>query len=462
MLKTYGDIMSEINFDIYETTNSNGTIIKVVGVGGAGGNATSHMIKSGLNGVDFICANTDSQALKSSGAGLTIQLGKDGLGAGANPEKGSESAREAESQIENALRGANMVFITAGMGGGTGTGAAPFIAEIAQRVGALTVGVVTKPFEFEGNKRMRVAEQGVEALSKHVHSLIVVLNDNLSKIMDEDATQEECFKEADNVLYNACSGIADIINVEGNINVDFEDVRTIMNESGRAMMGTGRASGPNRATEAAHKAIDCPLLEGVQLKGAKGLLVNITASKGVKLKETREIMEIIKSHGAAEATIIFGTAYDETMGDEIKVTVIATGLGDTNERHLRVVDNNHPYRMQEPVVTADRNNAERYDMFAIPAYLRKNQSEESRLEVNGGRPSAHNNYGYDNHEPSNSSGPYISNDDIPPQLRQPSDITEGSPYEGFENLNKVDKLSKPGILRRSMAAFKNITGGGSN
>lgn len=453
--------MGEINFDIYEKTNSNGTVIKVVGVGGAGGNATSHMIRSGLKGVDFICANTDSQALKSSGAEYTIQLGKDGLGAGANPEKGSTSAKEAESQIESALRGANMVFITAGMGGGTGTGAAPFIAEIAKRIGALTVGVVTKPFEFEGNKRMRVAEQGVEALSKHVHSLIVVLNDNLYKIMDEDATQEECFKEADNVLYNACSGIADIINVEGNINVDFEDVRTIMNESGRAMMGTGRASGPNRAAEAAQKAIECPLLEGVQLKGAKGLLVNITANKGVKLKETREIMEIIKSHGALDATIIFGTAYDESMGDEIKVTVIATGLGDTNERNLRIVeDEPQQYRMQTPIM-AERSGSD-YDEFAIPAFLRKSQSNNGRLESNSNQPPSNQRYGeYNNRDYVNQNiEHHISNDNIPSQLRNESEghesLTDGVPNQGLENL---ERINRPGLLRRGMNAFKNITRG---
>lgn len=453
MLKNYGDIMSEINFEIYET-NSNGTIIKVVGVGGAGGNAASHMIKSGLSGVEFVCANTDSQALKSSGANYTIQLGKDGLGAGANPDKGSSSAREAEAQIEEALKGANMVFITAGMGGGTGTGAAPFIAEIAQRVGALTVGVVTKPFEFEGKKRMKIAEQGVEELSKHVHSLIVVLNEKLSEVMDEDATQEECFKEADNVLYNACSGIADIINVEGNINVDFEDVRTIMNESGRAMMGTGRASGQNRASEAAHKAIDCPLLEGVELKGAKGLLVNITASKGVKLRETREIMEIIKSHGAEEATIIFGTAYDESMGDEIKVTVIATGLGDVNEKNLRIVEKEENVQVI-PMVRQERDTSQGYDQFSIPAFLRKSQ-EEGRLEGSGGtRVSPTYSYApsiteQDNHHIGN-----INNDqEIPSFLKRNDENMDIQNFEGSQSLDKIDKLSKPGFFKRGVNWLK--------
>ena len=307
--------------------NASGTIIKVVGVGGAGGNAVAHMIDSGVNGVDFICANTDAQALAASDAGIQIRLGNTGLGAGAKPEQGRAAAESAREEIRTALNGANMVFVTAGMGGGTGTGAGPVVAEVAKELGILTVGVVTKPFEFEGNKRMRMAEEGIAELSKHVHSLIVVLNENLYDLMDEDATQEDCFKSADDVLHNACAGIAEIINVEGNVNVDFEDVKTIMGEPGQAMMGTSAASGANRAREAAERAIACPLLEGVDLHGARGMLVNITASRSLKMRETREIMDTIRSYAADDATVIFGTAYDDSMGDDLRVTVVATGLG---------------------------------------------------------------------------------------------------------------------------------------
>lgn len=220
-----------------------------------------------------------------------------------------------------------MVFITAGMGGGTGTGAGPVVAEVAKELGILTVGVVTKPFTFEGNKRLRMAEDGIGELGKHVHSLIVVLNENLYELMDDDATQEDCFKAADDILHNACAGIAEIINVEGNVNVDFEDVKTIMGEQGQAMMGTAAASGADRARVAAEKAIACPLLEGVDLNGARGVLVNITASRTLKMRETREIMETIRSYASDDATVIFGTAYDEQMGEELRVTVVATGLG---------------------------------------------------------------------------------------------------------------------------------------
>ena len=277
------------------------TVIKVVGVGGAGGNAVSHMIRSGVQGVDFICCNTDAQALAATNAPVQIRLGNSGLGAGAKPDQGRAAAESAREEIRSALAGAHMVFITAGMGGGTGTGAGPIVAEVAKDLGILTVGVVTKPFSFEGNRRMKMSEDGIEELSKHVHSLIVVLNENLYELMDEDATQADCFKAADDVLHNACAGIAEIINVEGNVNVDFQDVKTIMGEQGQAMMGTAIASGPDRARIAAEQAVACPLLEGVDLHGVRGVLVNIT--------------------------VIFGTAYDESMGDNLRVTVVATGLG---------------------------------------------------------------------------------------------------------------------------------------
>lgn len=304
-----------------------GTVIKVVGVGGAGGNAVGHMIRNGVQGVDFICCNTDSQALAATMAPVQIRLGRTGLGAGAKPDQGRAAAETAREEIRAALNGANMVFITAGMGGGTGTGAGPIVAEVAKELGILTVGVVTKPFQFEGNRRMKMSEDGIDELTKHVHSLIVVLNENLYDLMDDDATQEDCFRAADDVLYNACAGIAEIINVEGNINVDFEDVKTIMGEQGKAMMGTAVASGADRAVKAAEQAVSCPLLEGVDLHGARGVLVNITASRSLKMRETRDIMDHIRSFAADDATVIFGTAYDEAMGDSLRVTVVATGLG---------------------------------------------------------------------------------------------------------------------------------------
>ncbi|WP_298013430.1 cell division protein FtsZ [uncultured Castellaniella sp.] len=315
-----------MNFEMLDTSR-NGTVIKVVGVGGAGGNAVAHMIHSGVQGVEFICANTDSQALLASEAPVQIRLGRSGLGAGAKPDQGRAAAETAREEIRSALSGAHMVFITAGMGGGTGTGAGPVVAEVAKELGILTVGVVTKPFVFEGNKRMRLAEEGIRELSRHVHSLVVVLNENLYELMDEDATQEDCFQAADDVLHNACAGIAEIINVEGNVNVDFEDVKTIMGEQGQAMMGTSMAGGPDRARIAAEQAIACPLLEGVDLHGARGILVNITASRSLKMRETREIMDTIRSYASEDATVIFGTAYDETMGENLRVTVVATGLG---------------------------------------------------------------------------------------------------------------------------------------
>ncbi|MGE4368547.1 MAG: cell division protein FtsZ [Burkholderiaceae bacterium] len=327
-----------MKFEMLDTT-TNGTVIKVVGVGGAGGNAVAHMIRSGVSGVEFICCNTDAQALATTQAPVQIRLGRTGLGAGARPEQGRAAAETAREEIRAALNGAHMVFITAGMGGGTGTGAGPVVAEVAKELGILTVGVVTKPFSFEGNKRLKMAEEGISELSKHVHSLIVVLNENLYDLMDEDATQEDCFKSADDVLHNACAGIAEIINVEGNVNVDFEDVKTIMGEQGQAMMGTAVASGPDRARVAAQEAIACPLLEGVDLHGARGMLVNITASRTLKMRETREIMDTIRSYAAEDATIVFGTAYDESMGENLRVTVVATGLGRKEAQRPQLVQN---------------------------------------------------------------------------------------------------------------------------
>jgi cell division protein FtsZ len=308
------------NFDL-------GTQIKVIGVGGGGGNAVDHMIAQGVQGVQFINANTDAQALSRSTAEQNLQLGTSGLGAGSKPEAGRVSAEEATEQIRTALDGAHMVFITAGMGGGTGTGAAPVIARVAKEMGILTVGVVTKPFEFEGNRRMKQAEAGLAELEANVDSLIVVLNEKLLEVLGDDITQEEAFKQANDVLKNAVGGISDIIHIPGLVNVDFEDVKTVMSEPGKAMMGTATASGPDRATKAAEAAVACPLLEGIDLSGARGVLVLIAASKATfKLSESRNAMNTIRRYAAEDAHVIYGTAYDESLGDQLRVTVIATGL----------------------------------------------------------------------------------------------------------------------------------------
>ena len=309
-----------------EAFNS-GTQIKVIGVGGGGGNAVEHMISSGVQGVEFVSANTDAQALRVSNAHKVIQLGSTGLGAGSKPERGREAAEAAIDDIRLALEGTNMLFVTAGMGGGTGTGAAPVVARVAREMGILTVGVVTKPFEFEGSRRMANAEAGLAELEANVDSLIVVLNEKLMDVLGEDASQDEAFAFANDVLKNSVGGIAEIINVEALVNVDFEDVRTVMSETGKAMMGTAVANGPDRARIAAEQAVACPLLEGVDMSGAKGVLVLITAAKGgLKLSESREAMNTIRKFASPEAHVIYGTAYDEDLGDQIRVTVVATGL----------------------------------------------------------------------------------------------------------------------------------------
>jgi cell division protein FtsZ len=351
------------------------TVIKVVGVGGAGGNAVAHMIRSGVQGVDFICCNTDAQALAATGAPVQVRLGRTGLGAGAKPEQGRAAAETAREEIRASLAGANMVFITAGMGGGTGTGAAPIVAEVAKELGVLTVGVVTKPFSFEGGRRQKMSEDGINELSKHVHSLIVVLNENLYGLMDDEATQEDCFKAADDVLHNACAGIAEIINVEGNVNVDFEDVKTIMGEQGQAMMGTAVASGDDRALAAAKEAVACPLLEGIDLQGARGVLVNITASRSLKMRETREIMDHIRGFAAEDATVIFGTAYDESMGDKLRVTVVATGLGRVASRPTLV--HNREEQQSLRTGTHDAVYTTNTQDLQVPSVLRNPRSQAS-------------------------------------------------------------------------------------
>lgn len=320
-----------------EEAFNQGTQIKVIGVGGGGGNAVGHMIDSGVQGVEFICANTDAQALSRSDAHRTIQLGTTGLGAGSKPEKGREAAELAINDIRSSIEGAHMLFITAGMGGGTGTGAAPVIARIAREMGILTVGVVTKPFEFEGGRRMTNADNGLSELESNVDSLIVVLNEKLLEVLGDDITQDQAFAHANDVLKNAVGGIAEIINVPGLLNVDFEDVRTVMGEPGKAMMGTAVAKGPDRARIAAEQAIACPLLEGIDLSGAKGVLVLITAAKGsLKLNESKLAMNAIRAYASPDAHVIYGTAYDDSLGEEIRVTVVATGLSRQGVRRVAV------------------------------------------------------------------------------------------------------------------------------
>jgi cell division protein FtsZ len=315
--------------------DANDTIIKVIGVGGAGGNAVEHMIREGVGGVEFICCNTDAQALKHSSAGVKLQLGP-GLGAGGKPERAREHARNERENIADMLRGANMCFITAGMGGGTGTGAAPVIAEVARELGILTVAVVTKPFTFEG-RRGKLAEEGLGELAQHVDSLIVILNEKLMEVLGEDVSMLEAFKAADNVLKNAVGGISEIINVPGLVNVDFEDVRTVMGEMGKAMMGSAAAAGVDRARLAAEQAVASPLLEGIELSGAKGVLVNITASSSLGLKEYQEVMNTIHTYTAPEATVICGAVFDDAMEDQLRVTVVATGLGTKTARQPKIV-----------------------------------------------------------------------------------------------------------------------------
>jgi cell division protein FtsZ len=314
-------------FEIMEA-QSQDAVIKVIGVGGCGGNAIDHMIEQGVQGVEFIAINTDAQALNRSKARNQLQIGANitkGLGAGAKPSVGQAAAEEDRESIKALISGANMVFITAGMGGGTGTGAAPIVAQIAKEMNILTVAVVTKPFAYEGN-RMRYAAEGIKALQEHVDSLIIVPNSKLMEVLGDDVTVPEAFKAANGVLQGAVAGIAEVINAPGLINVDFADVRTVMSETGMAMMGSAVASGPDRARIAAESAIASPLLEDMDLTGARGVLVNITSSSSLKLREMDEVMACVK-FAAAEATIIQGSVFDETMGDELRVTVVATGLG---------------------------------------------------------------------------------------------------------------------------------------
>ena len=316
-------------------TYEEGAVIKVIGIGGGGGNAVQHMVQNKIEGVDFICANTDAQALKSTQAKTVLQLGSNmtkGLGAGANPEIGRQAALEDRERIEEVIEGADMLFITAGMGGGTGTGGAPIIAEIARDMGILTVAVVTRPFQFEGRKRAEIANEGIEELAKYVDSLITIPNEKLLTVLGKGVSLLDAFKSANDVLLGAVQGIAELITRPGLINVDFADVRTVMSEMGMAMMGSGSAQGQDRAREAAEAAISSPLLDDVDIAGAKGILVNVTAGMDLSIGEFDEVGGTIKEFASPDATVVVGTVIDPEMSNEFRVTVVATGLATAREK----------------------------------------------------------------------------------------------------------------------------------
>ncbi len=357
-------------FELIENVPSN-AVIKVIGVGGGGGNAVKHMIANNIEGVDFICANTDAQALSDIRSKTVLQLGGDitkGLGAGANPQIGRAAAMEDRDRIADALRGADMVFITAGMGGGTGTGGAPVVAEIAREMGILTVAVVTRPFPFEGKKRLQVATEGLAELQQYVDSLITIPNEKLLEVLGKNTSLLDAFKEANDVLLGAVQGIADLIIRPGMINVDFADVRTVMSEMGMAMMGTGSARGENRAREAAEKAINSPLLDDINLEGARGILVNITAGLDLSLGEFSEVGDTIEEFASEDATVVVGTVIDASMGDELRVTVVATGLGaEVAKVPLQVVES--PARAASTDIDLEPD----YAQFERPTAMRKSR-----------------------------------------------------------------------------------------
>ena len=382
-----------MTFELIDTYTQN-AVIKVIGVGGGGGNALEHMVVNEIEGVDFICANTDAQALRKSSATTQLQLGTDitkGLGAGANPDIGRQAALEDRERITEVISGADMIFITAGMGGGTGTGAAPVVAQVAKEMGILTVAVVTKPFPFEGAKRLKIASQGLDELSQHVDSLITIPNEKLLAVLGKDMSLLDAFKAANDVLLGAVQGIAELITREGMINVDFADVRTVMSEMGMAMMGTGKASGPNRAVEAAQHAVSSPLLEDVDLAGARGVLVNITAGLDMTIGEFEAVGNTVKDFASDDATVVVGTVIDPEMTDELRVTVVATGLGaekitkidmsmelevpqmEVVKKHVDIdydkptVLRNEEQAQQKHVVNVD----DKMDYLDVPAFLRR-------------------------------------------------------------------------------------------
>lgn len=388
-------------FELADTKSQQNAVIKVVGIGGGGGNAVEHMMAGLIDGVEFICANTDAQALNNSSANTIIQLGDSitrGLGAGANPEVGRRSAEEDRERIKAALTGADMVFLTAGMGGGTGTGAAPIFAQIAKELGILTVAVTTKPFSFEGKVRMQVAEQGIANLTQYVDSLITIPNNKLLSVLGKNVTLVNAFKAANDVLRGAVQGIAELITRPGLINVDFADVRTVMSEMGMAMMGTGVASGENRARLAAEAAISSPLLEDVDMSGARGVLVNITAGLDMSIGEFEEVGDAIKSITAEGATVVVGTVIDPELRDEIRVTVIVTGLGRKQGQpgSVKLIDSTKAdgsidyHQLEKPAVmrrhgasnmtppkqAVSPDSAHELDYLDIPAFLRRKEEAE--------------------------------------------------------------------------------------
>ncbi len=389
-------------FELAETNTQN-AVIKVVGIGGGGGNAVEHMMSASIDGVEFICANTDAQALKNSSANTVIQLGDSitrGLGAGANPEVGRRSAEEDRERIKAALIGADMVFLTAGMGGGTGTGAAPIFAQVAKELGILTVAVTTKPFSFEGKVRMQVADQGIANLAQYVDSLITIPNNKLLSVLGKNVTLVNAFKAANDVLRGAVQGIAELITRPGLINVDFADVRTVMSEMGMAMMGTGVASGENRARLAAEAAISSPLLEDVDMTGARGVLVNITAGLDMSIGEFEEVGDAIKNITSDGATVVVGTVIDPELRDEVRVTVIVTGLGrkQSQSSSVKLIDSTKAdgsidyHQLDKPAVmrrhassivvppkattTSSSDSAQELDYLDIPAFLRRKEEVE--------------------------------------------------------------------------------------
>lgn len=357
-------------FELMEHHQDN-AVIKVVGVGGGGGNAVEHMVAENIDGVEFIVANTDGQALKNSRAKIQIQLGEEltkGLGAGANPRIGREAAEEDRERIREVLHGADMVFITAGMGGGTGTGAAPVFAEIAKELGILTVAVVTKPFSFEGKQRAISADEGISRLAEHVDSLITIPNNKLLTVLGKNISLLNAFKAANNVLLGAVKGISDLITRPGLINVDFADVRTVMSEMGMAMMGTGCASGESRARQAAESAIASPLLEDINLTGARGILVNITAGLDMSIGEFEEVGDVVKGFISDDATVVVGTVIDPEMTDEMRVTVIVTGLGDARQQRQTQATSSGRARLLE---TTRSDGSYDYQQLDRPALVRK-------------------------------------------------------------------------------------------
>ncbi len=384
-----------MTFEIVDDYSQN-AVIKVIGIGGGGSNAVDHMVSSSIDGVDFICANTDAQALRKSSAKTVLQIGSEltkGLGAGANPEVGKQAAMDDRDRIQEMIHGADMIFLTAGMGGGTGTGAAPVFAEIAKDLGVLTVAVVTKPFPFEGGKRLAIAEKGIEELGQYVDSLITIPNEKLLQVLGEESSLLQAFASANDVLLGAVQGIAELITRPGLINVDFADVRTVMSEMGMAMMGTGAASGEGRAKEAAQRAISSPLLEDVNLQGARGVLVNITGGLDLSIGEFDVVGNTVKEYASEDAVVVVGTVIDPELQDEVRVTVVATGLAGAKstaaEPPVKLVEKNtsgevdydkldrptvirkQPERIRETRMPASGGQAEDLDYLDIPAFLRR-------------------------------------------------------------------------------------------